>query len=384
MSLNKFQKERLACAYFFGCAGLIYGIFTSRLPALKTMTGANDARIGFLLLAFGAAAFCGLLSSRFLIERFSARLVTGAAAFFLTLAMTIACLAFSYWHLLAFCIAGGIANGLCDVAMNAQGIIIERRHHILCMSSLHACFSLGGVLGSLAGSLFAALDLSPFLNFLLVGCGYLGFWPWALRNTEPAPSEKAAPKDKARMPTFVYFLGLMSMFCYVSEGSVGEWGSVLLHSVKHASQQEAALVFGCFCATMVVGRFCGDRLRSFFGEFPVVLFGSLISGSAMAVVLLSPWPVLCLAAYAVMGIGFAPIVPIFYSLSGRIPGLSAGRASSTVSILAYTGMLFFPPFLGMLGDAIGLGNALWVIVGTCLGVTLGSFALARRLSANKS
>lgn len=384
MSLNNFQCERLACAWFFGNIGLVYGIFTARMPAFKAMTGASDGWIGFLLLAFGGSSFFGLLAARAAIDRFGVRRVMVLSALIYALAMIIASLAPGYWYLLVFCAAGGMANGFCDVAINAQGIIIERRHNALCMSSLHACFSLGGVLGSLSGSLFAALKLSPFANYAIVCGAYLFLWPWALRNTaQDAAPARIAAAAKGKLPFFVYFLGLMCMCCYVSEGSVGEWGSVLLHSAKNASQQEAALVYACFCSTMVIGRFFGDCLRDRFGDFRIVFFGSLLAGCSMGAVLLSPWPALCLCAYAAMGVGFAAIVPIFYSLSGGIPGLSPGRASAAVSLLAYTGMLVFPPFLGMLGDAIGLNNALWVIAAACFCVTCSCFFMRSSLNLKK-
>lgn len=371
-----YKRERLACAWFFGAVGLVYGIFTSRLPALKAMSGANDAQIGFLLLAMGSSALCGLLFSGFMMERAGPKKLMAAAALFSTVAMIIAGLSFSYWQLLVFCMLYGLGNGFCDVAMNAQGMTIERRYDRLCMSSLHASFSLGGVLGSASGSVFAAFELSPFWNLLLISAAFMTLLPWAYKNTVPASAPgRKAKEPKQRLPLFVYFLGCMAMLCYVSEGSVGEWGSVLLHSVKRASQQEAALVFGCFCVSMVIGRFFGDRLRVLFGAFRIVLFGSLISGAAMAVVLLSAQPAVCLCAYAVMGIGFAPVVPILYSLGGRVRGVSPSRASSAISVLAYSGILFFPPFLGMLGQSIGLGRALWIIVGSCACVSLGSFFL---------
>lgn len=373
-----FGLERISCAYFFAYMGMMYGIFTARLPALKAMVNANDAQIGFLLLAFGGASFIGLLGSAKLMRHVGTRMTMAASVVISSLAMTIASLALSYWQLLGFCLVAGFCGGLCDVAMNTQGIVIEMRHKTLCMSFLHACFSLGGVLGSLSGSLFAALNMAPVYNFvaifLLFGC----IFPFALRyiitSFMPQPDKDAIRQP---LPLLVYFCGLMSMCCYVSEGSVGEWGSILLHSEKGASQEQAALVFGCFCTSMVICRFSGDALRRKFREFTIVLTGSLLAALAMTIVLLSPWPILCLAGYTLMGFGFAPLVPIFYSAAGRIPGIAPAAASSAVSLLSYTGLLVFPPVLGLMGERIGLNNALWLIVAACICVCLGSFALKR-------
>ena len=75
--------------------------------------------------------------------------------------------------------------------------------------------------------------------------------------------------------------------------------------------------------------------------------------------------------------GFAPIVPILFSRAGKYPGVSPSVASSTMSILSYTGLLVFPPFLGFLGDSIGLDRALWLIAAACLVVWAGSPFLLR-------
>lgn len=379
--MSPFWREKLACAYFFACPGIAYGIFTSRLPAFKALTGANDGEIGFLLLSFGAASFCGLLGSGYLIEKLNPKWITGLAAFSLSVAFTIAGLALSYWQVLGFGMLGGLAMGLCDVAMNAQGILIEKKYQRRTVSFFHACYSLGGVRGSLAGSLFARLSLGPFANFLAALGIYLVFWPFAFHSLEGEKSEAAAKttnKGRGRLPAAIYVLGAMSLGCYVAEGSIGEWGSILLHSVKGAPQQEAALVFACFSTSMVICRFLGDSLRARLSDFAIVFIGSMIGLTGMVIILLATSPVLCLVCYGCMGIGFAPIVPIFYSRAGAMPGVSAGRASSAISLMAYGGLLVFPPFIGTLAQLTGLNAALWTIVAVICGIVLGSFTLKRK------
>lgn len=380
MKLNLFQRERLACAYYFAFPGLGYGIFTARLPALREMTNVNDAWIGFLLLAFGGASFFGLLCSNAIINKFGAKTVTGIAALFFTVNLIIAGLAINYWQLLIFALVSGLGIGFCDVAMNSAGVIIEKRHKMLCMGFLHASFSLGGLCGSLAGSLFAAFNLSPFLNFLIIlGC-YALLWPVALANMPPTPpaQEEKSAKSRQKLPLFIYVCAIMCLLCFVSEGSVGEWGSLLLYSSKNASQETAALVFAFFCAAMVIGRFTADWLRAKFSDFQLVLWGACLGATGMTTVLLSPWVWICLCAYSIMGFGFAPLVPILFSRAGKIPGITPARAISSVSIFAYAGLLFFPPFLGMLGEAIGLENALWVIVAACCCLACGSLTLREK------
>ena len=379
--MNAFNRERAGCAYFFAVPGLAYGIFTSRLPAIKSLVGADDSMIGFLLLAFGAASFLGLIGSRAVLARFSAKAVIGLAAVIMPLALTVGALGLNYAFLVGFCLLGGFAGGLCEVAMNAQGMLIEREYGRLCMSSLHACFSLGGMAGSISGAAFAFFGLSAALNFFVVSFCYLLLLPVAFGRISAwrprADSNKRRGSGSGRLPRFIYFCGILSMCCYVSEGSVGEWGSILLHSVKGAPQDQAALVFACFCASMVIFRFLGDRLRQRLGDRLLASLGGLLGAFCMGVVLLSPSALVCLCAYALMGVGFAPIVPILFSRAGDCGGEQAANVSSVMSILSYTGLLVFPPVLGMLGDHIGLERALWIIAALCLCVCLG----CRRLLA---
>lgn len=379
--MTPFAMQKLCCGYFFAIPGLAYGIFTARIPAIKAMAAADDTGIGFLLLFFGGASFIGLISSRYIISRYGAKAVIGASALIIPILMTAAALVFSYWKLVAFGALGGLASGFCEVSMNTQGMLIERRFNKLCMSSMHACFSLGGMAGSLSGSFFAWLDWSPAVNFFVVFCLYFCFFPLAYRTMEKLESGRGKEKkveEKRGIPFFIYMCGLVSMCCYVSEGSVGEWGSILLHSVKGAPQDQAALVFACFCVPMVIFRFLGDRLRELLGDTAIVLFGGTVAAVSMSVALLSSSIIVCLAAYAFMGMGFAPIVPILFSRAGKCPGVSQAKASSTMSIMSYTGLLVFPPCLGMLGDFLGLGRALWLIVFCCVCIAAGGPLLLSR------
>lgn len=167
------------------------------------------------------------------------------------------------------------------------------------------------------------------------------------------------------------------MFAYVAEGSVAEWGSLLLFTVKGAEESTAACAFAVFSAATVCCRLFGDGLRRRRPDSAIVFFGGLLATGGMALVLSVQSPLLCLAGYACMGTGLAPMVPIFFSRAGACPGVSPSRASAVVSFLSYGGMLFFPPLLGFLAHDYGLEKSLSTIFLVCLVLTAGSVVLRK-------
>lgn len=389
---RRIAAKKMASAYFFALPALAYSTLTSRMPAFKELVNADDGQIGFMMLALGCSTLVGLLACSFFIDRYGSRLITSLAGLLLGLAMIAASFASSYWQMTGCCLLAGLFVGLCDVGMNAQGILLEQRYSILCLAFLHACSSIGGVVGSLSGSLFARLHLSPFLNFVIVMGSYLLIWPFAFAfMAKDKPGEAGKIADDTTHPAasprrlrwgpvliFVGTCGLLSLVCHVAEGSTAEWGSLLLAQIKHASDEVAALVFASFTGSMVICRLFSDHLRSLISSFHLLFYGSLLGGAGMALVLLSPWPGLCLVGYAVMGAGLAPVVPLLFSLAGAAPGVTPGRASGIVSVFSYAGLLFFPPFLGMLSEEFGLANTLWVVVALCLALAFGSIPLRRK------
>lgn len=379
MKWSEFTMTRVACAYFFICPGLTYGIFTSRLPALKEQTGADEAQIGLLLLCLGLASLVALFSSGWLIARWGSRVILRIGSLVLLVAVPLCGLTTGPFALGAVCVLAGFGMGLADVSMNTQGIQIERKYSASCMVFMHASYSLGGVAGALTGALFAALNLGVFANAVCVLGVYACFRPWAVpKLLADAPVITDTQKNSHRaLPFFVFMCGILSMLTYAAEGSVAEWGSLLLFTVKGASESTSAFVFAAFSATTVCCRLFGDRLRNYFGDFVFTFVGALLSVCGMSLVLFAENPVICLAGYAFMGAGLSPIVPILFSRAGSYPGVSPEKASTVVSTLSYSGLLFFPPLLGFIANQDGLEKALTIVLTVCVIITMGTFILKK-------
>ena len=372
--------------------GLAYGLVTSRMPALKNMTGATEGELGIILLCFGLSALIGLAFAPRLIAKISAKTTLLASSLACMVFVVLVSFSSSVWFFGIAMALLGICMGLCDVTMNVQGVEVERAYKKSSMNILHAGYNIGAAAAACAGSIFAATNFGVWVNFVLPVAVMAGMLWWAeprlvTGNLEKPERSESSPlvsvEPKKRLPFLVWVCGLLCVCCYVSEGSVGEWGSLYLHQEKAAPESIAALVFAGFSICSLLCRLVADRLRNYFGDFLVSTAGATIALAGMLTVLSSSSWSICLIGYAMMGLGQAPIVPIAFSRAGAIKGVSTARTTSLVSLLAYAGLLFAPPAFGLSAEHFGLHTALCAVPVLLTITVLLAFLLGRLIKHSR-
>lgn len=387
-----YASARLACMFYFMAPGLAYGLVTSRMPALKNMTGATEGELGIILLCFGLSALIGLAFAPRLIAKISAKTTLLASSLACMLFVVLVSFSSSVWFFGIAMALLGICMGLCDVTMNVQGVEVERAYKKSSMNILHAGYNIGAAAAACAGSIFAATNFGVWVNFVLPVAVMAGMLWWAeprlvTGNLEKPERSESSPlvsvEPKKRLPFLVWVCGLLCVCCYVSEGSVGEWGSLYLHQEKAAPESIAALVFAGFSICSLLCRLVADRLRNNFGDFLVSTAGATIALAGMLTVLSSSSWSICLIGYAMMGLGQAPIVPIAFSRAGAIKGVSTARATSLVSLLAYAGLLFAAPAFGLSAEHFGLHTALCAVPVLLTITVLLAFLLGRLIKHSR-
>lgn len=387
-----YASARLACMFYFMAPGLAYGLVTSRMPALKNMTGATEGELGIILLCFGLSALIGLAFAPRLIAKISAKTTLLASSLACMVFVVLVSFSSSVWFFGIAMALLGICMGLCDVTMNVQGLEVERAYKKSSMNILHAGYNIGAAAAACAGSIFAATNFGVWVNFVLPVAIMAGMLWWAeprlvTENLEKPERSESSPlvsvEPKKRLPFLVWVYGLLCVCCYVSEGSVGEWGSLYLHQEKAAPESIAALVFAGFSICSLMCRLVADRLRNNFGDFLVSTAGATLALAGMLTVLSSSSWSICLIGYAMMGLGQAPIVPIAFSRAGAIKGVSTARATSLVSLLAYAGLLFAPPAFGLSAEHFGLHTALCAVPVLLTITVLLAFLLGRLIKHSR-
>jgi hypothetical protein len=63
-----------------------------------------------------------------------------------------------------------------------------------------------------------------------------------------------------------------------------------------------------------------------------------------------------------MGAGLASFVPVAFRAGGSVPGLPPGAGIAALSGVGYGAFIATPPAVGFTAGAVGLRNALWIVV----------------------
>jgi fucose permease len=156
-----------------------------------------------------------------------------------------------------------------------------------------------------------------------------------------------------------------------------DWSVLYVNTQTGAPQALAALGYASFSAAMAATRFIGDFLRTQVSAPRLMLASGIVAALAMATVLVVRDPIVALVGFALVGAGFANVVPILFIAASKAPGVAPGTAIGTVSAVGYLGFVAGPPLIGSIAQASSLSWALVTVVAGALLLALG----ARRIPA---
>lgn len=370
------RDARFDVTLVFFVHGAVYANWVPRIPLIKRELGLDEAGLGVALLGAPVGVVLAVRVASWAIGRWGSRAVTRVSSLAVCAALVPIAFAWNPGSLMAALLLAGASLGLMDVAMNAQGVVVERRYGRPIMSGLHGAYSLGALAGALAGSAAAHWDVPPAVHFP-VAAAVLAVVVWAgsrrlLPDDSPRDAEPAggAPETSGnrggRRPTAGYgavlLLGVIGLCSFVGEGAVADWSSVYLREDLGASAGAAGLGYAGCAVAMAAGRLSGDRLVARFGPVAVLRAGSVVAAAGLALGLLSGSRVLAVAGFTVFGLGIAPVAPVTFSAAGNLPDVPAATAISRVTGIGYLGFLGGPPVIGFVAEGVGLGWALAIPV----------------------
>ena len=358
--LKIMQQHRMAVNALFFLNGFTYGNWIARLPRFQDVYGLDNGGIGLILLAHAIGALMAMPVTGWIITKRGSRLATTYAAWSFVLWVIFIPLAPNPGLLGAIFFGMGLSGGMLDVSMNAQAVLVEQAMKKPIMTSFHAIFSLGMMLGAGNGALFIKLnlDLLPHI-WTIAALGIVIAWWGTHRLIVDRVRNAVAEGGGFQLPTRgLIGMGLIAFCCMLGEGAMADWSTNYMEKIAGAEAATAPLALAAFSLAMMTARFMGDRVRSSWGDGKLLMIGSLLSTAGLALILAVLHPLVIIFASLLVGLGLSTIVPIAYSTAGNTPGMEPGVGISMVTTVGYSGFLFGPPIIGFLADWMGLRIAL--------------------------
>ncbi|MEO7242124.1 MAG: MFS transporter [Variovorax sp.] len=363
ISPRQARAARFATSAIFFANGVVIATWVVRVPSVRDALGLSTVEVGLALLGMAVGSLIAMPQTGALAARYGTRRVTVTAGALMMIALLLPFLAPSIWTLFAALAVLGACNGVMDVAMNAQGVAVERALGKPVMSSFHAFYSLGNLCGAVVGSVLLGWHVGRLPHALIItlcmGAMVLGCGRWLLHKSadEPDPSPTDSTSTPASSPHFlIWMLGALCFLGMLGEGSLGDWSGLYSKDVLGVSGAALGAAYTAFALTMTLGRSVGDRWRSLYGDRRVVTVGGLVSGIGLGLGLLTLNPYVALVGFLAFGLGIANLVPVLFSTAGRA---LSGRGIARVATIGYAGFLAGPPLIGFVSEMtslrIGLG-----------------------------
>ncbi|MFN3392212.1 MAG: MFS transporter [Meiothermus ruber] len=366
---NRLVQARIAIYVTFFICGLVLAAWVSRIPAIKQHLGLSAGELGLVLASAPIGLVLAMPLTGWLITRRGSHPVLAWAALGNCAALPLLALAPNGWMLALALFVFGFANAAMDISMNAQAVEVEKRYARPIMSSFHALFSLGGLVGAALGGGAAAISLAPLPFFVWMALGSSLLMLWAIRHLLEVQPVASGPR-------FVWprgvLLGLgLIVFCTgLGEGAVADWSAVFMKQEIGTSEAVAALAFSAFSAAMVVGRLSGDALIYRFGPVVMARVGGLLAATGFVTTLATSHPEVALLGFVMVGLGYCTLFPLVFSAAGRVPGVQPGIALASVATLGYLGFLSGPPVIGLIAQVTSLRVSFAAVAGMAVVITL--------------
>jgi MFS family permease len=357
--------------------GVVFSSWYARLPVIQSELGLDDGELGIALLGAPLGLLVAQPLTGALVARRGSRAVVAAAPL-INLAVVLPALAFDLPSLFVATLTVGAANGTLDIAMNAQGVVVERRLGRPMFSSLHAAFSFGALAGAGIAALAAAAGVSPLAHLTAVavvgGAAAAALVPGLLRDHGVSGARRIARPSRR-----LAVLGVIAFCALLAEGAVFDWSGIYLATETDAVAGVAPLGLAAFSLSMATGRLAADSIAARWGADRTARGGATFAALGLGLGLALATPPTAILGFALMGLGLAAVFPLALRAAGE-RAAAPGPELAAVSTLGYAGFLTGPPAIGLLADAVGLRLALAPVCVLCLAAA----ALASRVRPRAS
>lgn len=361
-------KNRVSIAVLFFLCGLNFASWATRIPDFKDSLQLSDAKLGSLLMGLPIGSMVSLPLAGWLLTKYRSKVICLVAIGLYVIIMPLLGLITSSYQLFFGLFSFGMAGDLLNIAMNTQVVNLEEKMGKTIMSSFHAIFSIGLMLGALFGGFLLKQEINSFYHFSIIAVAnifFVSIYQKDLLVNNPVKKADTDSKQKNSLLNLNSYLVILSLIAFcgmLCEGAMADWITIYFKENLPNSTLPSTIGFSAFAFSMVLGRLFGDSISNRLGIKKVLFWSGLLIAIGMITTLIFTSIYIMILGCFITGIGISTIVPLIYSAAGKSKDILPSIAIAGVSTIAYIGFLFGPVIIGYLSDLLTLRIALFLLV----------------------
>ncbi|MDD6210810.1 MAG: MFS transporter [Bacteroidales bacterium] len=368
MDITVKKKARIAITAEYFTIGFIFSTLLSRFPALIEKYQLSDAQLSFVPFSMSVGSLLCMPLCGYLLSKYGSKKISVVGYLHIGLLPLFALMPNMYF-LYALCILFGVAMGGMDVAINTNGLLLERSYKRPIISLFHAFFYIGMACGSLLSILFLLFHASLLLHLSIISLITVVIFYFSRSYFLQETPKKTVEKRKRGLllPKGILLLIALIAFCgRIIEGSISDWSTVYMNNIVQLSFVYAPIGLTIYAIFLSVGRFFGDRVRSTFRDEQTLFYSCLITSVGLAIMISTSGAATTIIGLFVSGLGLSNVVPVIYSLAGKATPESPGLGLATVNTISGTGFFFGPAIIGFIAEHYSLRVSFSYVLALCV------------------
>ena len=353
----KIFNNSFSCRIIFFIVAFYVGLWSIRIPTIKDQVETDYLGIGYILASYALGSVILMVLANKIIKSFSSKTIIKNGAYFYAFLWILVPFITNIYIFVLISFFAGCVLGIYEIAMNLQASDIEKKNNKSMMSGFHAYFSLGLLIGALITSTFIEFNISFLNNVIAVVIFLLPLNIIAANGL--GKDMKQDDKERKKniffsWPAILIILVIITVTDSFAEGSIDAWGALYMRDyilAKGFTIGFAAIFFNIF---MVIGRLLGDRIRDALGIFNFLLISIIFCILASIIIFSFNSVFSSVVGFSLFGIGISNIIPLAYSISGKIPNVESAVGITVISISAYGIFMIAPAIEGVIANYFGI------------------------------
>ncbi len=309
------------------------------------------------MFALPAGLMCTLPVTGYLLRRISSRYTMFTGAVIFNIMLCLVGFTTETWQLVLVLFFFGCSRNLFNISANAQSIGVQAMYERSIITTFHGIWSIAGFAAAAIGSLLVSYSIPPSWHFLGVCVILTSLCVYFFKDTvhqQPQPHERLQ-KTKFRMPDKALLkLGFICFAAMACEGTMYDWSAIYLRKAVFASKEMATAGYAIYMVAITIGRLTGDKLSNTIGVKNMLKYSGLLILTGLLLAAVFPYTITTALGFMMTGFGLSCVVPMVFSMAGKIKHMSGGPAIAGVSTIGYFGFLIVPPAVGFIAEAFNL------------------------------